>query len=246
MTDTMARKARAGARLRRPVLRVRQRRHHRADGKRSHVERRINEDEAAIVRQIFAWSANGDGFTRIAKRLNAEHAPRPRPMGGRPAGWTATSVRAILLRPMYHGEPVYNTTRKRDQWGQQKTSDRPESEWIRTSAPALADRVGGRLARGARAPDRRPGAVRHLRPSARPRHREQVSAQRIRAVRGVRRQPLRPPQIARRRPVGVWLRVLPPARHDGLRERVCGCRSRWSIEAVLGKLGARRVAARGR
>jgi DNA invertase Pin-like site-specific DNA recombinase len=107
------------------------------DGKRSHVERQIHEAEAETVRQIFEWSANGDGFTRIAKRLNGEHAPTPRPMGGRPAGWTGTSVRAILLRPMYHGEPVYNTTKKRDQWGQQKTSDRPQSEWIRTSAPEL-------------------------------------------------------------------------------------------------------------
>ena len=38
---------------------------------------------------------------------------------------------------MYHGEVVYGATRKRDQWGQKKFSDRPESEWIRTAAPAL-------------------------------------------------------------------------------------------------------------
>jgi hypothetical protein len=44
---------------------------------------------------------------------------------------------AILLRPTYRGELVYNATRKRDPWGQGKTSDRPESQWIRAAAPAL-------------------------------------------------------------------------------------------------------------
>lgn len=108
------------------------------DGKRSHVERVIKDDEAAIVREIFEASASGDGFTRIAKRLNAAHTPCPRPNGhGKPLGWAASSVRAILWRPMYRGEPLYNTTKKRDQWGQRKTSDRPERDWIRASVPAL-------------------------------------------------------------------------------------------------------------
>ena len=60
-----------------------------ADGKRSHVERRINEAEAAVVRRIFELSASGAGLTRIAKTLNAEGAPAPRPQQGRPTGWVA-------------------------------------------------------------------------------------------------------------------------------------------------------------
>ena len=85
------------------------------DRKRSHVERVIHPEEAAVVRRIFELSANRTGFTRIAKLLNAEAAPCPRPMGGRPAGWAPTSVRSIVLRPSFRGEVVYNTTHRRDQ-----------------------------------------------------------------------------------------------------------------------------------
>jgi site-specific DNA recombinase len=109
-----------------------------SDGKRSHVARVIHAKEAAIVRRIFEMSTNGGvGFTRIAKALNEEGALCPRPLPGRPAGWAPTSVRAIVLRPLYRGEVVYNATRKKDDWGQRKTSDRPESEWIRSQVPAL-------------------------------------------------------------------------------------------------------------
>lgn len=43
-----------------------------ASGKRSHVIRAVNEAEATIVRRIFAMSAAGDRYSRIAKQLNAE------------------------------------------------------------------------------------------------------------------------------------------------------------------------------
>lgn len=55
------------------------------DQHRSHVERRINEAEAAIVRRIFELRAAGMGKTVIAKRLNDERAVTPRPQQGRPA-----------------------------------------------------------------------------------------------------------------------------------------------------------------
>jgi site-specific DNA recombinase len=54
-----------------------------ASGQRSHVERRINEAEAAVVRRIFEMSAAGAGLTRITKTLNAEGVPVPRPQLGR-------------------------------------------------------------------------------------------------------------------------------------------------------------------
>ena len=38
-----------------------------ADGRRLHVVRRVNEEQAAVVRRIFALCAEGQGFTRIAK-----------------------------------------------------------------------------------------------------------------------------------------------------------------------------------
>ncbi len=67
------------------------------NGERSHVERRINESEAAIVGRIFTMCAAGNGYTRIAKALNADGAPNPRPQQGRPAGWAHNSVYAALV-----------------------------------------------------------------------------------------------------------------------------------------------------
>ena len=107
------------------------------DGGRSHVERRILDPEADVVRRIFACYANGWGLTRIAKTLNAEGAASPRAQQGRPHGWAPSSVRAVLHRPSYRGEVVWNRTKKRDQWGQKRTARRPESEWVRRAAPEL-------------------------------------------------------------------------------------------------------------
>ena len=49
-----------------------------------HVERRINEAEAAVIRQIFTLSIHGHGVKAITKRLNAEGAVSPRAVGAEP------------------------------------------------------------------------------------------------------------------------------------------------------------------
>ena len=108
------------------------------NGARSHVERRINQTEAAVVRRIFELCAAGWGYTRIAKALNAEGVPAPRPQQGRPVGWVHTSIYQVLHRPLYRGEVVWNRTKKRDKWGQARRSDRPEAEWFRMQVPELA------------------------------------------------------------------------------------------------------------
>jgi site-specific DNA recombinase len=106
-------------------------------GHRSHVERRINEAEAAVVRRIFEMSAAGAGLTRITKALNEDGVPAPRPQQGRPVGWAPSTVRAVLLRELYRGVIVWNQSRKRDHWGQQHQHARPETEWMRVPAPHL-------------------------------------------------------------------------------------------------------------
>ena len=108
-----------------------------SQGRRSHVERQVNEAEAVIVRRIFSLCANGTGYTRIAKQLNAEGAPHPRPKRGRLAGWAPTSVKEILERRLYLGEILWNRTKKTDNWGQKRQSHRPEADWICRPAPAL-------------------------------------------------------------------------------------------------------------
>jgi site-specific DNA recombinase len=107
------------------------------DGQRSHVERRINEMEAAVVRKIFELCAGGAGLTRITKTLNETCVPAPRPQQGRPAAWAPSSVREVLLRPLYRGEIMWNQTKKRDKWGQHRQKSRSESEWLRVAAPEL-------------------------------------------------------------------------------------------------------------
>ncbi|HIN12067.1 MAG TPA: recombinase family protein, partial [Acidobacteria bacterium] len=47
-------------------------------GERNHVDRRINEAEGAVVREIFELCAGGEGLKGVAKRLNAAGAPAPR------------------------------------------------------------------------------------------------------------------------------------------------------------------------
>ncbi|MEO6306771.1 MAG: recombinase family protein [Nitrospiraceae bacterium] len=49
--------------------------------KRDHVERQINEEQAAVVRRIFHLSAEGKGMISIARLLNDESRPAPRNSG---------------------------------------------------------------------------------------------------------------------------------------------------------------------
>jgi site-specific DNA recombinase len=106
-------------------------------GKRSHVERRINHAEAAVVRRIFHLCADGVGQTRIAKQLNAEHAIAPRAQQDRPCAWSPSSVHEMLFRDLYRGVITWNQTRKRNQWGQRQQAPRAASEWLHVPAPQL-------------------------------------------------------------------------------------------------------------
>lgn len=106
----------------------------RVDG---HVERRINDSEAAVIIRIFELYADGYGKTRIAKLLNEERAPAPRAQRGRPSGWSPSSIHEILRRPLYRGQCVWGMTAKRDQSGQKRQHARPKEEWVWCDAPEL-------------------------------------------------------------------------------------------------------------
>ena len=112
-----------------------------SDGIRSHVDRRINEAEAAIVRRIFELAASGYGFRRIAHALNAEAALAPRATQGRKRGWSASTVRDVLRSEIYRGVLIWGQTQKRDGWGQRVTRraarQRPLDDWIRVERPDL-------------------------------------------------------------------------------------------------------------
>ena len=88
----------------------------------------INDREAEVVRDIFRRCARGEGFRTIAFAINAAGVPSPRAQQGRPSAWSASSIREVLHRPLYQGEIVWNASRKRDQWGQQRQTARPETD----------------------------------------------------------------------------------------------------------------------
>src|SRR5262245_13220923 len=76
---------------------------------RAPARRVINPAQAAVVRRIFAWSAEGWGITRMAKQLNAEGISPPR---GGAHGWAPSAVREMLYNELYRGRVVWNRTRK--------------------------------------------------------------------------------------------------------------------------------------
>ncbi len=103
------------------------------DGKRDHVERRINEAEAVVVRRVFALVAQGSGYLRAAKRLNAEGTPSPRSKG-----WSPSTVRDVVSCDLYRdGLITWNKTAGRDVWGRRKKSRRPADDWVRVKVPGL-------------------------------------------------------------------------------------------------------------
>jgi DNA invertase Pin-like site-specific DNA recombinase len=107
-----------------------------------YVHRVIDEAEATTVRRIFTLYAEGDGLTRIAKRLNADAVPAP---PGR--------HRLLGADRRTRDPPPRPVCRRRDL--ESLAEDHPARHKGATPAP------GGRVAppRGARAAHRRRGAV---------------------------------------------------------------------------------------
>jgi DNA invertase Pin-like site-specific DNA recombinase len=105
--------------------------------RKSHVRRRVDPVEAAVVRRIFQLYASGTGGKRIAKTLNREEAPPPKPFirkdptTVRPPAWNPSTIRTILGRDLYRGVVVWNRSKKRNAHLRVDPQPRPESEWIR-------------------------------------------------------------------------------------------------------------------
>jgi hypothetical protein len=106
--------------------------------KRLHVERRINEAEAAVIREIFEKAAAGRGTRRIAHDLNTRRVPAPPPRRAeRPPAWAPSTIYAMLTRPLYRGEVTWNRTRKRNVWGIKRQTVRAEAEWVQVEVSGL-------------------------------------------------------------------------------------------------------------
>ena len=101
---------------------------------------RIDEEEAKLVRYIFRLYSQGISFKRIARRLTEEQVPTIRTArSSNPVGWPHTGIREILRRELYSGQLIWNKRRfvKSPGTNRRISRIRPESEWIRVSAPEL-------------------------------------------------------------------------------------------------------------
>lgn len=105
----------------------------------------VNEVEAAVVRQIFAWLIEDQlSVAAIARRLTEQQIP-PRHGG---AAWSPASVHKILTNRLYTGEHYYNRTENAPEepgerhWRPTKDPRRrlrPASEWMPIPWPAIID-----------------------------------------------------------------------------------------------------------
>ena len=101
----------------------------------------INEEQAAIVRRIFAEYLRGDSTRDICHRLNAEGVKPPRGQYWRAntLNGSATRANGILNNSVYAGRLVWNRCRmvKDPDTGRRISRTNPEAEWHRSDAPHL-------------------------------------------------------------------------------------------------------------
>lgn len=106
---------------------------------RSHVDRKAEPAEAKVVVRVYREFVAGAGLRTIARGLDADHVPPPRTSGGgRPLGrWSPSTVRVILLRPLYGGVVTWGRQKKRDEWLQVKPTNQPADAVLRVPRPDL-------------------------------------------------------------------------------------------------------------
>ncbi|MBV7334970.1 recombinase family protein [Chloroflexi bacterium TSY] len=105
----------------------------------------INEEEAAIVRQIFSWLLSGKSTYDIAKRLSDQKVPTRADKTAHMRKhnsygiWGPTSVKRILNNDTYTGTWHYGKTRTVKVDGKRRHVKRPRSEWVAVPVPVIID-----------------------------------------------------------------------------------------------------------
>jgi site-specific DNA recombinase len=115
-----------------------------ADGEIERGRRAINEEEAAVIRRIFAEYVAGVSPLEIARRLNAENVPSRFAHKG--AQWSVSSIgghrgrrQGVLHNELYLGRLIYNrvTMVKHPETGKRLQRPNAPEEWITVEVPAL-------------------------------------------------------------------------------------------------------------
>ncbi len=112
-----------------------------SEGEQLRGDRKINEEQAEIVRRIFADYAAGTSPRVIAKRLNAEGIPGPKAKTWGPSTIHGNKDRGtgILNNELYIGRLVWNRLRyiKDPVTGKRVSRLNPKDEWIVHDVPHL-------------------------------------------------------------------------------------------------------------
>lgn len=105
----------------------------------------IDEEQARVVRMIFAWYADGYGLKAIAIKLNEQGIVPPRKAvqsqrRETTPTWGPLTIRAMLHNPRYSGDWTWNKKKwfRKRKTGKRIYRDRPESEWVKADRPELA------------------------------------------------------------------------------------------------------------
>ncbi|MCZ4088817.1 recombinase family protein [Sinorhizobium psoraleae] len=102
--------------------------------------RRVNEQEAIIVRRIFAAFTKGETPGAIATALNHEVIPG---LAGRP--WAASTIRGhkargtgILNNELYRGVLIWNRLgyHEKSETGNRQARRNPDTDWVTTDVPS--------------------------------------------------------------------------------------------------------------
>lgn len=105
--------------------------------RRVRVEYAIDDQQAAIVREVFDRYAAGEGLRGIAKDFNARGIPSPH-AGRRGTGsWAASSLRPMLSRDRYVGRLVWGQREKAYRSGTKVRLARAANDWTIVDMPAL-------------------------------------------------------------------------------------------------------------
>lgn len=108
-----------------------------AAGEKKRLE--VDDDRAAVVREVFERRARGETCRALADDLNKRGVEPPRTGSKKWAGWGASTVRAMLLNDAYRGVFRWNTRKwvKHPSTGKRVAIPRPEGEHVVTTREDL-------------------------------------------------------------------------------------------------------------
>lgn len=103
----------------------------------------IDNEQAAIVREIFARFIDGASCLAISRELNDRGVPSPGSTWKRKTrrcrGWMASAIRVILKNPLYCGRMRWNVSQfvRDPDSGKYKRRRRPQADWVENREESL-------------------------------------------------------------------------------------------------------------